>query len=480
MRKQDYLSELIQSLSPGEKRYFKIYAGLQPGAKRYMKLYDLLEKEGSYDAAVLSRKLKSDPKKLAHEKDYLQQVLIRALRNFEQDSSVPTVLLHRYLEADMLSKRGLKDFALSHIDKAYKKILDHEQHATFIHAFMLRQRLVHNKVDPSPEFGSYELYKQQMDQHNEIMELEFLYAELIPHMVRRNDKEAMKTIAQKGPLRKKPEELLSARARIIYYTAHIAITTILYGLGTALGYAEQLVTTYEENPFLIQNNPVGYLYSYHRLSVAYSYEEGDRALEALDKALAIADRKAFPLPSKILNQFRFDTLLQKLNLLNGLYRYHKSVDVAREILHHELDPEQEYKRITVIFLYTVALLFTGGGEQALVPLRELLKGNKKGRQDIQLKAMQLELLVHYDLGNYSLIPYQVQSIKKWVKRKGLEAESCALYLTWMLRLSSTGSNGDQKKELMAFSEDVNAGKIKIETGIINLRYWLDEKIKRLR
>jgi len=477
MRKQDYLIQLIQSLSPAEKRYLKIYSSRQPGAKRYMKLYDLLEKEDSYDATVLSRKLKTDTKRLAHEKEYLQQVLLRALRSYEQDTNPRIALEHRYMEADMLSNRGLKDFALSHIDKAYEKILKYEQHGTFINAFTLRQRLVQNRTDPSPAFGSYELYKQNMEQLNEIMELEFLYKELIPLLVNRNDKEGMKAIAQKGPLLKKPEELLSARALAIYYTMHIAITTIVYGLGKAVEYAVQLIATYEDNPFLIQINPIAYLYSYQRLALSLSFEESDRALQSLDKALSIADHKAFPLSEKVLNQFRFDALLQKLNLLNGLYRYDKSIDVAREILHYELDITQEYKRTTVTFLYAVALLFTGRVEKALVPLREILKGNKKTRLDVQLKAMQLELLVQYDLGNYALIPYQVQSIKNWVKRKELQAESCAVYLKWMLSISSAAATGDPKNELMAFSKDVKAGKIKIEPEIINLRYWLDEKIK---
>ena len=480
MRKQDYLTELIQSLSPAEKRYFKLYASRQPGAKKYMKLYELLEKEEGYDATVLSRKLKSTPKKLAHEKEYLQQVLLRALRSFEQDTNPQLALEHRYLEAEMLSKRGLRDFALSHIDKTYEKILKYEQHGIFINAYMLRQRLVQNRIDPSPEFGTYELYKQQMDQHNEIMELEFLYKELVPMLINRNNKEAMKAIAAKGPMLKKPEELLSARARVIYYTAHIAITTIVYGLGKAIDYAERLIETYESNPFLIQLNPSAYLYSYHRLALTLPYEEAERALQALDKALSIAARKTFPLPPKVLNQFKFDSQSQKLNLLNGLYRYDKSVEVAREILHYELDANNEYKRTTATFLYAVALLFTGQGEQALKPLREILKGNKKARLDVQLKAMQLELLVQYDLGNHALIPYQVQSIKNWVKRKEIHDESCAVYLKWMLRISSAAGTRDLKSELMAFADDVNAGNVRIEPEIINLRYWLDGKIKGLR
>jgi hypothetical protein len=149
-------------------------------------------------------------------------------------------------------------------------------------------------------------------------------------------------------------------------------------------------------------------------------------------------------------------------------------------LDYELTIDWQHKRYTVLFIYSAALLFAGKVDKAMETLREMLKGNKKTQLDIQLRAMLLELMVQYDLKNYSLIPYFVSSIRKWIKRKKFSPTEAGLYLKWMLRISAAAESADRKKELNAFLNDVNAGKIKLEMGEINIKYWLENKLKNVK
>src|SRR5437868_6183410 len=102
MRKQDYLLQLIKSLNPNEQRYFKLFSQVQPGEKRYLKLFDALENEESYEPGKLSRELELQPKQLVDDKHYLQQVLLRSLRIYDDETSETNKALSLYLEAKAL------------------------------------------------------------------------------------------------------------------------------------------------------------------------------------------------------------------------------------------------------------------------------------------------------------------------------------------------------------------------------------------
>src|SRR5579872_5328009 len=118
MRKQDYLIELIKSMSPNERRYFKLFSGLQPGEKRYMQLFDALENEESYDTKKLCKVLDVAPKRLADDKYYLTQALLKSFRNVDEFAWKHPQFYKQVIDADNLLDRGLVDLAMNLLDKS--------------------------------------------------------------------------------------------------------------------------------------------------------------------------------------------------------------------------------------------------------------------------------------------------------------------------------------------------------------------------
>jgi hypothetical protein len=482
MRKQDYLPQLIRSMSPSEKRYFRLYSGLQPGAKDYMKLYDLLEDGQQYDTAVISKKLKVTTKKLADEKEYLQTVLLRALRNYEQDINPRTELANRLLEADLLYRRGMNEFALSHLDKSYEKTILYEQYGLFIDYFQLRQSLVRNRPDPGAVRMMPEIFRQQIERLNELMEYKFLYAELVPHFVYSHDTDrpaAARRISARPLMQKNPEGLLSAQTRFIYYDLKNRTSAFATGAGSDTSfYAYKGLEVFDKDPALRLVIPEIYVQCHLVLADSVPVEELDHGLKMIDKAIAILDKGDLPLHHHIEARLRFNASSQKALLLYHIGHYAEFIEQVEKVLEYELPPTRQYIKVTLLYVYAAALLYTGQAEKALGPLREILKGNKTGRVDLLLKAMLLELMVQYDLQNYSLIPYSVSAIRKWTRRKNISADTSHLYLKWMLAISVAASSGEPKDKLKAFLHDINAGKIKIVMEELNIRYWLQQKLKQ--
>jgi hypothetical protein len=478
MRKQDYLLDLVQSLSPNEKRYFKLYANLQPGQKSYLKLYEILEKEPTYDAALISKKLKTTAKKLADDKDYLQQVLLRALRNFEQDVNPLMALAHRYLEAEMLKRRGMVNYALSQLDKMYEKTILYEQFGVFIDAFLLRQTLVRNIEDPSPRLNSRELFRTQIEGLNDLMEIKSIYNEMRSYMVYSHDKKSRAEIDNRPVMKKKPEDLKSLQAKVGWYNMKGQIAVAVEGIGESSAFYTTMANKiYEENPVLRQIMPEGYIRSYMIAADCMPADQMELGLKMINKAISIMDTDQLPINERMMSQLKSHAEGQKLIVLNNLFRYSECAETAEAILDPGSNFHRGHTRIALLYVYAASLLYTAKADKAIVPLREILKGNNKARLDIQLNAMLLELMVQYDLKNYALIPYLVSSVRKWIKRKGIQAEKSNLYLKWMLRISVAVESGKSKAELNAFLNDINEGKIKIEKEVLNIQYWLQNKLQ---
>ena len=85
--KNDFVHQLVHSLTKSEKRYFKLFSQVQSGTKNYLKLFDALESLVTYDSKQLRKKLKGSPMNLSYEKKYLGKMLLKSLRNFEGENS---------------------------------------------------------------------------------------------------------------------------------------------------------------------------------------------------------------------------------------------------------------------------------------------------------------------------------------------------------------------------------------------------------
>ena len=116
-RKQDNLQQLINSLSPAEKRSFKLFTNVQVGDKKYLELFDSLEKEPAGDLKDAAKKLKLTAPQLASNKHYLNQMLLKSLRNNDEGVNKTQQQVKAVIDAYNLYDRGLYTAALSLIDK---------------------------------------------------------------------------------------------------------------------------------------------------------------------------------------------------------------------------------------------------------------------------------------------------------------------------------------------------------------------------
>jgi dephospho-CoA kinase len=121
----DSLFQLIRSLTPGEKRYFKLYAGRQSEAQKtnYEKLFDeyneLPENEPYKEEEFLKKlKRKKLGKYFSDDKKHLTQLVLKAMRSYASEKKAEGRLADMIQEMNFLIEKGLMDHCDKICDKA--------------------------------------------------------------------------------------------------------------------------------------------------------------------------------------------------------------------------------------------------------------------------------------------------------------------------------------------------------------------------
>lgn len=129
MARTDFLTDLIQSLSKSEKRYFKLYASRyrHSGEKKYLGIFRVLEKEKSKASSEqISRE--ADSRNPASDKHYLSEMLMASLRQFHAESTLSMRLENELLSVELLFNKGLFIHALQKLLRVKKEALRTEMH----------------------------------------------------------------------------------------------------------------------------------------------------------------------------------------------------------------------------------------------------------------------------------------------------------------------------------------------------------------
>ncbi len=127
---------LIKSLKSSEKRYFTLSASaMQPGKKNnYLQLFEAIEEQKDYNEYLLIKKYrnKSFTKNLAANKAYLYDMILAALRNYQEDSIEEWGIRRNFYKIKILASKGLDKDCEKLITKTKAKAWQYEQYQTLL------------------------------------------------------------------------------------------------------------------------------------------------------------------------------------------------------------------------------------------------------------------------------------------------------------------------------------------------------------
>ncbi len=427
MKKKGNLFFLIKSLTKSEKRYFRLQAA--DSGKNYLRLFDFIDRQSKYDEQAVKTHFAGEAfvKQLHVTKIYLSDLIMRSLRNYHAEATRASELKELLRDVEILHHRELLDLCEATIAKAIRIARKFERHYELLELLAWQRRLL---LQRQGQQDSKKAINDILDEERATLEKAValneywrLTVNLFDSFVarRQGELETDDGILE-HPLMRRIECADSLQARILYHHILYAHATVTDNLAAADNNISQLIAFLEGRPEMVREDPTSYMTALNnKIGMCLQLRRHSEVPELLAKVKAIPEehniKKQRPVMLKL--------LLRTYNLELELYR--DSRDLERGIaLSHEIHSLLKAQNKLVphdyrlLFHYQFAYLFflQMDYHQCLNWLNEILRTNYGSvREDIQSFAQLLNLMVHFELGNTTVLRYGVDSCRRFLKKK---------------------------------------------------------------
>jgi hypothetical protein len=486
----DALHELIHSLSPTERRYFKLHAlpgGGQPDSNS-MRLFEVLLAQPSYDAAALRQAFAQDPmaRHLSSEKNYLYRLILRSLRAMNAEGNHRTQIRTQIENAILLFERGLYAQCQKALRRGRKLCEETENYLYLLEILSWERRLWKIRNDKGRQVIADALILSQIHCLDKLRHT-YSYYNLYDRM--------FLLTHQKFDLRAQPDHpewqailtdpLLhdmqladSFEARQFYWQCQ-AWRQQLAGDHALLYQAhKENVAWWECHPAMLATETTRYVVTLsnllHAMSLVGRYDEFPAVFAKIRNVS----------PSHLHGDIQ---ILQTLYYYELLYYLNKAEwEIARGIANEAVAfLRQAGDRVAtgrrLAFSYNLCILYflDADFKMALHWVNEIIQtSGSEIREDIQHFARILVILIHFELGNWEILEYLHRSSYRYLfERKQLAPyEKCLMHaLKQLMALAEPSAQvvifRRLRSELLQIFDQQQPG-----PGIQELNCWLDAKI----
>lgn len=472
MKKKGSLFYLINSLTPPEKRYFKLYCGMHQSSSNHLKLFEAMDRQQHPDDDEIRLMFAGEAfvNQLHVTKNYLQGLILKSLRNFHSGISKEAEIRNLILDAEILFSKELLDQCHYTLEKAEKVALAFEDFAALVDIYNWQRRLFTTKFGiGNPRF------KMAMGHQKEVVEklgrINYYWNQIA----------AVSEFNHKDFVEEIPAGDESVRCKILFHHFHFARNMMVGQLDQAELHIDAVIELYEGHPKWVHNDPNQYVSGLgNKVPMLLYQQRWTEALSLLQKmrdvALGFRSKK---------NKFSIRTICRSYNLELELYRDKKDMKAGLERVQEVIQymetnpiPEDYY----VLFWNQFAQIYFGNNmyKDALVWVNNLLDYRGGSWKDIVAHARILHLMVHFELGNMLFVRYAIESHRRYLKKnKMLRAfeRTCLAYFSKMTRISQA----DQKALFARFHQELfeveDAVANKDNLDYLDIKTWLEVKIK---
>ncbi len=433
MAKTNSLILLVNSLSKGEKRYFKLYTALQEGAKDYLYLFLALQKGGSAEEIKRAFSLKKPNASYEATCKYLYKVIMDCLLQLRTEQGRSTKLIVDLLKANILFEKSMYDEGFTQLQKVLIAAEKYEQYIIQLWAARLELYYLCNLnfyhiteaelIKKQMKIGELLKYIRTIHQHISLYELlrhRLLYkggARTKQQKEELNDLVVTELNLTSNPI----AETFESYKTHLLFQSHYFITISDYK--PALKSFYELNELLEEHNYLWVDSPLDYLSTMEGiLDSLHTIKRYDEMQFFLDKLKRLQNHSVY-----------FDVIIQRIVFIYKVAGLLDRGEFKEAITLKEQFEETLFKKIHLldlskqaeVYLYTV-FIFMGGDNFSKAHYylsRILLESKLYYNLPVYRTFRLIHLLVHYELGNHDYIEHETRSIKR-----GLNSSQSKSYL----------------------------------------------------
>ncbi|MBE7442851.1 MAG: hypothetical protein KFKLKKLM_00552 [Flavobacteriales bacterium] len=498
MKPSTELFQLIKSLSKSEKRYFKLSSSLQSGEKNYLKLFEAIELQNEYNEEAIKEQFKAETfiKHLPSEKNHLYNLILKSLRGFYADNSAASILQEQLRNIELLYNKALYKECSKYIAKAKTIAYNFEKYYFLLDLINWEKKLVEEGYHRGVfEADLNKLVDEETDcieKLRNIAEYQMLYSQINAVMRKggytRNPEEAelVKKISN-HPLISEKNTALTLKAA----TACFSIKAMCYiangDYNSAFSHLQKVLKIMESNAFIMKELPKRYIKALNSITYAYlNNNDIENCLLYVDKIKALSNQPGF---ESIDIQLDLFSLPNNAELLAYCYsgEYKKAIE---EVIPKTLEGIEKYEgklsnESVLLLYYNISRVYFSAGEYklALKYNNIVLNSNEPIlRQDVFTFARLVNLIIHFELGNYDLLEYTIKSTKRFVDKNQRNYQFENVFLKNIKKVVRAKNPDDTTKLFYQFKTDL----VKVMEDQYELaasRYfdfmtWLDTKIHK--
>jgi len=479
--------ELIQSMTPHEKRYFKQDNPISEGKKKpiHLQLFDALNKMNEYNRQTIEKKYPpiNVKEKLLYDK------LLKSLRDYH--STDKTVLVDLIKNFDILYKKGLIDLAKSNINNA-KRIAEKLDDQAALLELNLQERLLHReerdedylkKIDELP--NEKEKILNRLNNHLSYFDI---YDKLMSMIVNKfrisneEDEQLLNTIEKKLVDLSYDEQHQTTQSFLYNHKCYALLNQLRRKRKEATRYYEKTVEWWEENNQYKKLNSYQYIISLSNLINAYHTREYYfEKVPSLIKKIEKIEKKDLTAPIDENIQMRV-IYLYKLSLLMNQFDYKAAevyvLEIENGIEQYKINDTHSmaiYGNICILFFLL----------EKFEPCHDKinktrLKRRTEKRQDIQRFGHLITLICMLETNNTDDFLNKARNVKKLFKNKHkIEDSSFECKMLALLEKNYKSTNRKNVlKEMMDYFDDNKKTKEANTFGFSEISYWVESKLTK--
>lgn len=462
----DHLFQLIKSLSKAEKRSFKIYATRNNSEDaKFLQLFDAIDRAKEFDEEVMISKIKDLNKaQLSNLKAHLYKQILVALRLNYINHNIDIQLREQIDYARILYDKGLYIQSLKVLEKAKQQSLQNSRIPLTAEILGFEKMIESQYITRSLRNRADQLIEESdqvatgITQYHKLSNLSLrLYGMYIKagHVRNEQDYEAVEAFFRES-LSEIDIKQLGFIEQHYLHVSYAWYSLIIQDFLLQYRYAQKWVDHFRKNPTMLAIEPIWYLKGMHVLLEALfilgHYNRHEEEMKLLRDFLENPPIRLnenletlgfqYDFTSRINAHFMAGTFKEGImlvpELMDSLEQYSSKIDPHR----------------VLVFYYKIACLYFGAGqfENSIEYLNRIINySDTRLREDIHCFARILSLIAHYEIGNESLVEYQIRSTYRFIRKMNDLNSVQEEVLKFMRNLRSLRP-GELQQRFIAFRE----------------------------
>ncbi|MBZ0203781.1 MAG: hypothetical protein K8I03_12255 [Ignavibacteria bacterium] len=497
MKQNEELYVLIKSLKKSEKRYFKLHSGLQAGNKNYLRLFDEIsaqaEKGSKYDEKIIKQKFKNEifVKQLTFTKNYLAEMIFKSLAMYYSGSSVDFLISQQITKARILYNKALYKYFFKVTGSIKKTCMEYERFSFYLQVLEMEKVVIIKKIYPDKdETDVLDEEIKILNMIRNITEYNFIISQLasLYRKKGRFREESQAELLEKINERYimiSEDKALSDIARERYYF-------ILQLLADLQGNNKQIYTYAVKRFEIINNNPKPFKdqsFNYWQDIIMYILLHllKSNDLDLFDKYMKMLREHTGKTEAEQINLFLIEslfTLLQLNNITQISEINTKVISILNELNKNEGKIDSNFEILiynSIVKVYFKKNMFTEANKYINILLNH---PQISVREDVELYAKIINLIIHLELGNIDLLEYLIKSTYRYLRNRNNVYRFETILMKFLRKLPGIVTNSQFIELLELAKRDINQLKNDPfeKNAVVQFDFstWIDRKIASLQ